>query len=168
MKISRDGLEFLKAWEGCKLRVYKDQAGLPTIGVGHLLTTQEKRTGLIMLDDDPIEYDDGITLEQALALLDQDLDEYEGAVARLFVHRTLAQYEFDALTAFCFNIGVNGFAGSTCVKRLKAGNVDGGLEAWSWWIRITVKGKPVVSNGLVKRRNAEIALYRDGDYSGRP
>lgn len=38
MKISFSGIAMIKKLEGCRLTVYDDQAGLPTIGIGHLLT----------------------------------------------------------------------------------------------------------------------------------
>ena len=41
MQMSQHGLSLLEQWEGFKLQVYKDSAGLPTIGVGHLLTKSE-------------------------------------------------------------------------------------------------------------------------------
>lgn len=167
MKISAKGLEFIENWEGCKLEVYPDQAKKPTIGVGHLLTPSEKKTGFIQIGSRSLPYRHGISKEDAMALLDQDTDRFESLVDNEFPRR-LFQHEFDALTAFCFNIGAGSFKGSTCVRRLKAFDTEGAMEAWKWFDKVTVDGKKVTSDGLVKRRAAEIALYRDADYSGKP
>ena len=35
MEISKEGLELIKKYEGCKLKAYRDPIGIPTIGYGH-------------------------------------------------------------------------------------------------------------------------------------
>ena len=37
MKISKNGIEFIKQWEGFRTKPYKDITGLLTIGYGHLI-----------------------------------------------------------------------------------------------------------------------------------
>ena len=41
MNTSSAGLELIKQFEGCRLTTYLDVAGLPTIGVGHLIRPVE-------------------------------------------------------------------------------------------------------------------------------
>ena len=50
MQMSQHGLSLLEQWEGFKLQVYKDSAGLPTIGVGHLLLKSELTSGKININ----------------------------------------------------------------------------------------------------------------------
>ena len=47
MTMSESGRKKLAEWEGVRLTLYKDVAGYPTIGVGHLLTKDEISSGKI-------------------------------------------------------------------------------------------------------------------------
>lgn len=69
MKMSDKGKQLLADWEGLELKLYKDVAGLPTIGVGHLLTRSELTSGKIIINSVAVRYADGITKQQALDLL---------------------------------------------------------------------------------------------------
>ncbi len=80
MQMSDNGLELLKQWEGFKLEVYKDSAGLPTIGVGHLLTKSELASSKIVIGGVPVQYADGLTDQQVLDLLSQDVTPADQAV----------------------------------------------------------------------------------------
>lgn len=141
MKISDKGLQLLKDWEGCRLSVYRDAAGLPTIGIGHLIKKGESFTTL--------------TIEQALELLAADLAPFERTV-NAGVSVPLAQDQFDALVIFAFNVGAAGFAQSTLLKKLNAGNYDAVPEQLMRWTK--AGGKQC--QGLVNRRQNEIKLWR--------
>ena len=129
--------------EGCELEAYMDDAGVWTIGYGH---TKTARAGM------------SIPLDEAKRLLEVDLQWATAAINRM-VRVELNQNQFDALTLFVYNIGEDGFARSTVLKRLNAGNFAGVVSAMKMWNKITVNGKKVVSNGLINRRNAEAALF---------
>ena len=47
MTISKNGIQFIIDREGSRSKMYLDSAGLPTIGVGHLLTQSELSNGKI-------------------------------------------------------------------------------------------------------------------------
>ena len=49
MNLSLDGRTLLASWEGLRTTMYLDSAGLPTIGVGHLLTRSEMTSGKITI-----------------------------------------------------------------------------------------------------------------------
>lgn len=154
MKISANGLKFLREVEGFDHRVYNDVAGYPTIGVGHLLTKQESMTGKIIIGNDAVRYENGLTNEQVDGLLDQDLDQFEDAVNRL-VKVDLSQNEFDALVSFAFNVGVSAFRNSTLLRKLNAGDkseVPHQLRRWN-------KAGGKIVPGLVNRREKEIKLW---------
>ncbi len=72
MNVSDEGLDFIKDWEGCSLKRYKDAAGYWTIGVGHLITDADpeiwSRPSSHSLKLQPI------TPEKALALLKNDVE----------------------------------------------------------------------------------------------
>lgn len=172
LKLSPAGVAFLRAWEGSRSRAYLDQARKMTIGVGHLLLPAELRAKAVRIGDEWVPYGMGFTTAQIDALLAQDVREFEDAVNERFARRGLKQPEFDALVTVAFNIGIAAFAGATFVARLANGDRDAAFEAWGWYNKITVvqgsKRARVVSQGLVKRRAAEIGLFRDGDYAARP
>jgi GH24 family phage-related lysozyme (muramidase) len=90
--ISEKGAQLLAQWEGNILHVYKDAVGKDTIGVGHLLTRQELASGVIQIGDEAVAYKDGITEQQSLDLLAQDLDGYNDAVNQVLVELTQDQF----------------------------------------------------------------------------
>jgi lysozyme len=154
MQMSQHGLDLLTQWEGCELKVYNDSAGLPTIGVGHLLTKSELMSGKISIGGVPVQYSNGLTQQQAETLLAQDLDPTEAAVNG-GVKVTLSQNQFDALTSFTFNVGVGAFTGSTLLKLLNQKQYAQVPEQLMRWTRA---GGRVVQ-GLVNRRQNEIKLW---------
>src|SRR6185436_11783170 len=115
MQMSEHGLGLLQKWEGFELKLYKDSAGLPTIGVGHLLTKSELTSGKIVINGIPVRYSGDLTNQQVLDLLSQDLKPSEQAVNK-GVKVALNQNQFDALVSFAFNVGNPAFAASTLLK----------------------------------------------------
>ncbi len=143
MRTSHRGLEFIKNEEGCVLHVYRDPAGYPTIGVGHLIK--------------PGETFDTITEEEALQLLARDLAVAENAVNQM-VRVPLIQNQFEALVSFVFNVGSGNFQKSTLLKLLNQGHYDavpGELAKWR-------KAGGQVLPGLVARRRREGELWAEG------
>lgn len=153
-KMSENGRALLTLWEGKENRVYRDSAGLPTIGVGHLLTRDEISSGKILIDGLPVKYENGLTDQQIDKLLEQDLAWAESAV-NTYIDVELNQNQFDALCSFCFNIGKQAFFSSTLRKVLNQGRYDLVPEQLARWNRA---GGNVIQ-GLVKRRNHEIDLF---------
>lgn len=154
MQMSTHGLELLEQWEGFKANVYKDSAGLPTIGVGHLLTKSELSSGKIAINGLPVQYSNGLTDQQVLDLLSQDVKPAEQAVTNN-VKVPLNQNQFDALVSFTFNVGVGAFTSSTLLKVL---NQQQYTEVPTQLLRWTRAGGQVVQ-GLVNRRQNEINLW---------
>jgi lysozyme len=132
------------------LKCYVDDAGVLTIGWGH--TGPGAKPGRTC------------TAEEAEALLAADLATFEAHVDRLTkaAAKGTTQGQFDAMVLLAFNIGKDGFAGSTGLKRHNAGDFSGAVAAFASWNKITQNGRKVVAGGLVRRRAAEAALYRGG------
>jgi len=145
MKFSTAGLELLKRAEGFRNRVYLDVAGVPTIGYGHRLLNPES-------------FPRGVEEAQAAAILACDVREAEEAVQRL-VKVPLTQGQFDALVDFCFNLGAGRLANSTLLKVLNGGRYE---EAGEQLLRWDLAGG-VENTGLKARREAEFALWSDGE-----
>src|SRR3954467_3034015 len=95
LHISTAGLSLLARFEGTVLHIYKDQAGLKTVGVGHLLTPAENASGA---------FSGGITREEALQLLAKDAAKAENII-KAYIEVELNQNQFDALVSMVFNCG---------------------------------------------------------------
>jgi LysM repeat protein len=67
----------------------------------------------------------------------------------------VTQNQFDAMVSFAYNIGTKGFDGSSALAKLNAGDSAGAAEAMKLWNKSDGK----VNQGLVNRRNDEVALF---------
>src|SRR3990167_1097792 len=148
MKVEDSTIAFIKLHEGVKYKMYIDSAGKPTIGCGHLILPKEGYLLSATLND-----------EQVNDLLRMDIIVAANAV-NLGVEVTINQNQWDALVAFAFNVGANGFLYSTLLKVINIfAPKDEITDAFMMWNKITIKGKKVISKGLINRRQAEIDLY---------
>lgn len=154
MKTSTQGVDFVIEREGMRQTMYRDSVGLPTIGVGHLLTKPELASGVIQIAGTAVEWKNGLTDRQVKKLLVSDLAWVETAINGL-VSVELTQYQFDALASFVFNVGAPNFKKSTLLRKLNNGDyeaVPSELKRWN-------KAGGRVSNGLVNRRELETKLW---------
>lgn len=140
MKMSDEGRKRLTQREGVRLNAYKDSVGVWTIGIGHTSAAGPPNVtpGLT------------ITAQECDAIFKRDLVQYEQAVTRA-IRVPLAQHQFDALVSFGFNVGTGGFARSTVVKRINAGDMEGAAQAFMLWT------KPPEITG---RRRSEVVQFR--------
>src|ERR1700761_6255559 len=95
-------IALVKEFEGLELQVYKDSAGLPTIGIGHRILDGE-------------DFSDGITEDQAEDLLKNDLQIAARGVKNA-VTRDLNDNQFSAILDFTFNLGVGRLLKSTMLQ----------------------------------------------------
>lgn len=149
MQTSQRGLEFLEKEEGCVLYPYKDQAGKPTIGIGHLIKKGEV-------------FETPFTRESALRLLAKDVKICE-AVLEKFVKVTITQHRFDMLVSFIFNCGVGAFTKSTLLKALNLGRYDLVPKELSRWNKARGEdGKLTALPVLSGRRRREGEIWEKG------
>lgn len=139
MKVSNNGINLVKRFEGLELKAYRDSVGILTIGYGH---THAVKAG------------DIITGEQADAFLREDLQVAELTV-NTNVKAKLTQGQFDALVSFVFNLGSGNFVKSTLIRKLNAGDYAGAADEFGRWVNAGGKKLP----GLVKRRAAEREVF---------
>ena len=156
--MSADGVDMLTELEGLRTEMYLDVAGLPTIGVGHLLTKDELSSGKINIESESVKYRDGITGEQAMMLLAKDVRRFEDGIARV-ITSMLAGHQFDALVSFAFNVGVEAFRSSTLLKRINAGRFEDVPAQMRRWIY----SGGATWDGLVTRREVEIERWERRD-----
>ena len=149
---SEAGLKAIMEHEGFRESVYKDAAGHPTIGYGHKLTASEIESGI---------FANGITEEQGMALLRQDLTVAETAV-RKNVQVSLTQNQFDALVSFTFNVGGGNLRRSTLLSQLNAGNYSGAADQFLRWNKVRINGQLTSSKGLSNRRSTERCMFLGG------
>ena len=142
MRISEEGKDLIKSFEGCRLNAYKCSAGVPTIGYGNTYYP----------NGDKVQMDDVITLQQAIELFDDLIVRYERIVnSKLKVE--VKQNEFDALVSHTYNTG-----GSTTLFKLVNAKADKDkIKNWFTTKYITANGKRL--KGLVIRRQKEWLLY---------
>lgn len=143
MKISNNGIAFIKREEGERLLAYPDSVGVWTIGVGH--------TGTV--DGKPIAKGMTITPAQSTNLLLSDLAWAESAIGSN-VKVPLTQNQYDALCSFVFNVGRNAFTGSTLLKKLNAKDYAGAADQFLQW-----KRAGQFADLLLPRRKRERELF---------
>tara|TARA_Y100000593_G_scaffold37439_1_gene72652 strand:+ start:1171 stop:1596 length:426 start_codon:yes stop_codon:yes gene_type:complete len=139
MKISNNGLDLVKHFEGLVLEAYKCPAGVWTIGYGH---TKDVQPG------------DSWSEDHADHMLEVEMEEYEKYINDL-VEVELNQNQFDAMVSWVYNLGVGNLQSSTLLKVLNAGDYAGVPEQIMRWNKAGGK----VLEGLTRRRQAEADLF---------
>lgn len=146
MKLSAKGKKVSKSFEQLRLKAYRSFSDEPwtigwgtTSGIGVVTVTQ----GMTC------------TKEQADHWYDLGIAKNEARINRL-VKVPLTQGQFDALVLFDNNTGATGRA--TFLKRLNAGDYDAVPAGMRLYVN---SGKQKRVKGLIRRREAEIALWND-------
>lgn len=149
--LSEKGLLSIAREESFVPRVYKDFAGVSTIGYGHALKKGET-------------YPETITEAEGLALLRQDVAYFVRVVNDL-VQVGLAQGEFDALVSFAFNEGATRFRTSTLLRLLNEGNAPAAAEQFPRWNKYTDPATHEIKESwtLTQRRAREKAMFLGTD-----
>ncbi len=142
MRTGSAGLTLIKRFEGFSATPYLCPANIWTIGYGHVILAHE-RDLLTQVDE-----------VQAERLLVQDVRAAERGVQNL-ITIPLRQNQFDALVCFTFNLGSGTLQRSTLRRVINRGDED---EVAGQWRRFVWAGGRKLS-GLVRRREAELALY---------
>ena len=165
MKLSKEGAELMHLYEGCRNKPYLCPATIWTIGYGHVLYQEQIRlpvvrkegyTG-ILRSDFPLKAEDSRvwSKEEINRLFDDDVQSFERGVLRLVPSVVGRQGSFDALVSISFNFGLGNLQRSTIRMKANRGDWEGAADAFRAW----TKGGGKVLPGLVKRREAEIALF---------
>ena len=135
MRISENGLNLIKKFEGCRLEAYRDPAGVLTIGYGHTHGVQEGMR---------------ITQETADEYLRDDCAAAEKNVNGFDAKYHWNQNQFDALVSFAFNLG--------SINQLTANGTRSIAEISAKIPEYCHAGGKKLS-GLVRRRAAEKELF---------
>lgn len=154
--ISESGLQLIKDFEWLhdgnpKTKIVepmRDPVGYPTIGWGSRYDINGKE---VTMNTTPI------TLGECDLLLKRDV----GYIATELNKYDLTQNQFDALTSFCYNLGVGAFQKSQIAKNLKSGELIT-EDMWTVYSKARdQKTKELITlKGLVIRRKKEFALFK--------
>lgn len=149
--LSAKGAGFIAHFEGVFLYAYPDPGtgGEPwTIGIG---ATHFDGYGRVSPGDT-------ITLERALSRFRKTMDTKYGPEVRRAISATLTQAQYDMAVSLHMNTG-----------KIRAGSIDDKLNrgdtvaALRTWAQYRMANGRVMA-GLVRRRNAEIAVFKTGRY----
>lgn len=155
-RMTKDGIDLIKSFEGCAFQAYQDQEGRWTLGWG-------RARG--------IKQGDTCTQNEANLWLMEDIAIFEALVLHCVQNVTLTDNQLSALISFTFNVGIgkptikDGFeylkmgGPSTMLKCILAGDFNGAAEEfpkWDW-----EAGKQC--GGLYRRRMAEKLLFEKPD-----
>lgn len=151
LKASEDFKQALIEEEGVRYTVYRDVAGYPTVGVGHLITPS-----------DGLRVGDRISDDQVLDFLDQDLAIAERGVRILVGDLPLHQHEFDALLDLVYNVGL-GNVSERESPRLNDAIQSGDYEAIAAELDYTHAGG-MVARGLEYRSERRAKIFLDAAY----
>jgi len=135
MQTSENGLSFIKKQEGLTLTVVPD-VNKHAIGYGHNLLPGES-------------YPNGITEEQANALLLQDVAKVDEFMTKQHLALDLNQSQWNCLASFTYNCGRGAL-----IQLLAHGVDQVPVQLFRW-----THGGGKVLPGLVARRAAEVALW---------
>lgn len=146
MKISTQGINLIKEFEGFRPTPYKCPAGKNTIGYGH-----------VIINPSPITK---VTEEAAHNLLKNDLLKIEYYLKNI-IKVELSKGQFDALSSLIYNWGFRNFGNSKGLKVLNETNYSkAAIEFFSKEKGVVnIKGK--FSKGLYRRRQAELELWNE-------
>ena len=146
MQISKDGIALIKKFEGCRLKAYKalKTEEYYTIGYGHY--------------DSDVKVDAKITQTEADELLRSDIKKFERHVNdyNTSYNYHFTQPQFDALVSFAFNVG--------SIRGLTRNGQRTKDQISRAFLLYNKRGSRIL-RGLVRRRNAEKALFDRGSVS---
>lgn len=145
MRVSDQFVTLLEGFEGFKPCPYKDQGGVPTIGIG----TTSYPTGVkVRMVDICVSHDTATTyLKSFVAGMETEIEDW---LPRL------TQNQYDAIMSFTYNVGTGALKDSTLLRKMKVDPNDPSIrEEFMKWINVNHKPDA----GLKSRRTKEANLY---------
>lgn len=145
MNVNQATIDLIKEFEGCKLKAYKCPAGIWTIGYG---TTAAAGVG--------VEPAEGMTItkEEAEWYLEKAVSDFAFSISK-FITAPINENQFGAFVSLAYNIGINAFKRSSALRHFNSGKIEKVGPSIKLWKKANGK----VLNGLVRRREAEVALF---------
>ncbi|KAK4102521.1 glycoside hydrolase family 24 protein [Parathielavia hyrcaniae] len=145
-KSNQATVDLIAEFEGFEPNVYTDAAGYPTIGYGHLCNDATCSD---------VKYSIPLSQADGMRLLADDMARFERCITAM-THATLNLNQYGALVSWSFNMGCGAAETSTLIEWLNGGEDVNTVLAEELPRWVYAGGR--VLQGLVRRRNAEIAL----------
>lgn len=141
MRLNDNGYNALHEREGLKLKPYLDTRGVPTIAMGNTFYLNGKK---VTMQDKPLALREAVKLGRIVS------DNFAKDVFAL-LKKEVNQNQFNALVSLAYNIGINGFAKSTVLKRVNTNPNDPTIKgAFMMWTK---------NKELIGRRKSEVEQY---------
>jgi lysozyme len=138
--------KIIKEFEGFSSKPYLCPANIPTIGYGNTMYKSGER---VTMDDAEI------TEEQATEMLLNTIKSVEKQVKNVLEVK-LKAHQLAALISFTYNVGIGNLSNSTLLAWVNSNpdysRIPEQFRRWN-------KGGGKVLNGLVRRRESEVALW---------
>ncbi len=144
-RMTDEGLDLIKLYEGYSSSPYLCPAQHWTIGYGAIWGMDDKR----VTEDHP-----DINEDQADYLLRRDVKKSEMAVLR-HIRVPLEDGQFNALCSFVFNLGSGALQSSTLRRKINRGDYIGAANEFPRWVY--AGGRRL--KGLVRRREHERSMF---------
>ena len=144
-RMTDEGLDLIKLYEGYSSSPYLCPANHWTIGYGAIWGMDDKR----VTEDHP-----DINEDQADYLLRRDVKKSEMTVLR-HIRVPLEDGQFNALCSFVFNLGSGALQSSTLRRKINRGDYIGAANEFPRWV--FAGGRKL--KGLVRRREHERLMF---------
>jgi lysozyme len=140
-------LALIEEFEGFRTEAYLDPVGIWTIGAGRIEGVYQGEV---------------TNRAHEMRWLIDTLGYIQDSIIEIVDDKvSLNSNQLDALSSFCFNLGMGAFQKSTLLVMLNLGDFQSAANQFPRWI---FAGKPPrVLPGLVRRREAERQLFLGGD-----
>jgi lysozyme len=146
MSTTSKAASIIAIFEGKKLKAYKDQGGIWTIGFGSTYNIDEKR---------PVREGDTIDEATAIRWLNTIAGDLQNQIKKTLTV-VVNQNQLDSLTSLAYNIGLTAFKKSTLLKRLNANYPKTAVaDEFLRWNKV----KGIINQGLSNRRSKEKELF---------
>lgn len=151
MQLSKAGVDYIKKFEAYRAKPYQDSKGVWTIGYGNTYYPNGKR---VSANDKPITEAEAAGLKRFIT--NRDFVPSVNVMLRDEIKAgKVTQNMFDALVSLAYNIGTGALAGSTVIRKLKAGDIKAAADAF----RLFNKSGGRVLQGLINRREEERKIF---------
>jgi len=141
MRLDDKGYNALHQREGFRLKPYLDTQGIATIAMGNTYYLDGKK---VTMQDKPLNNNEALKLGKVIS------DNFAKEVFAL-LKKEVNQNQFNALVSLAYNIGINGFAKSTVLKRANINPNDPTIKgAFMMWTK---------NKELIGRRKSEVEQY---------
>ncbi|KAJ4321743.1 hypothetical protein N0V84_005176 [Fusarium piperis] len=149
-KSNQATVNLIASFEGFRASIYKDAAGNPTVGYGHLCSNSKCTD---------VKYSIPLSQANGRKLLADDMARFEKCITAMVKSNVkLNKNQYGALVSWSFNNGCPAAQKSTLIKRLNKGEAPNTVISQELPKWVYSGGKKL--NGLIRRRKAEVALAK--------